>query len=192
MIDFAALKASTVAIVRALSGLSAVSYEDDASEVPPPAESASATFMFFGIAQIGHDERRYDRDTASVWGQGGDTSEIPEGGTEPPVIETVQGRREITLRIKVRSSWLDGNFEARFYLERMRTRLYRESTRALFSAAGLGFQEVLLATDANETIDGHRAAVAILDLRFNVLAVDVDTENPIPTIERVDVLGERR
>lgn len=187
MIDFAAMKTAVVPILQSLTGLTAVALEDGIRPMPPAGQNAIALYSFFGVATIGGtDEASYARADDQEYGQGGDTSTFPEGGAEPPVIETITGRREITLRVKVDSIYQDANRDAHYYLERMRTRVQWSSIQAALRAAGLGFQDVAAATEVNETRDQHRASIAIFDLRCNVVATEADTENPIPTIERVD------
>lgn len=193
MIDFAALKTALRPAIRSLTGLTVVAFEDEPRPHPDPAQGAIALVSFFGIATIGMNAgRSYERDTSREYGQGGDTETDPEGGIEPPALETVIARREVTIRVKVDSVYQDANRDARFYLERMRTRIEWSSIRETLRAAGLGHQETLLATEVNETRDQHRAAVAIFDIRCNAVARDTDTDNPIPTIERVDVTGAPR
>ena len=187
-IDLGALDTALVPILRSLTGLSVVAREDMPRPLAKASEGALVLYSLFGVATIGGtDERRFARATDQEYGQGGDTETIPEGGQEPPAIETIIGRREVTIRVKVDSVDQTGNRGARYYLERMRTRVQWSSIQTALRGAGLGFQDVLLATEANETRDEHRASVAIFDLRCNMLAIEADTDNPIPTIERVDV-----
>lgn len=186
MIDFATLKPALLALAKSLTGLSVATMENEPRVMAKPSEGAVALVSFFGVAGVGGtDAKRYDRDTASEWGQGGDTEILPEGGAEPPVLETVIGRRELTIRIKVDGIFQDANRDARFYLERMRTRLSWESTRVALLAAGLGFQEVLLATTADEKRDNRLASIALVDVRCNVVSSEQDPTLH-PTIERVD------
>lgn len=187
MIDFETVKPAILAIVVRLSGLTAAAFEDDPRPMAKPSEGAIALVSFFGVASLGlTDEKTYERDTASEYGQGGDTSTIPEGGQAPPALETVTGRREVTIRVKVESIYQDGNRDARFYLERMRTRIAWSSILEAFDAAGLGFQDVALATLIGETRDNRKPSIAVFDVRVNVLATEQDP-TLWPTIERVDV-----
>lgn len=185
MIDFATLKPALLALAKSLTGLTVAAMENEPRPMAKGSEGTIALVSFFGISGIGTDEHRYERDTASEWGQGGDTEILPEGGAEPPVLDTVIGRRELTIRIKVEGIYQDANRDARFFVERMRTRLSWESTRVALLAAGLGFQEVLLATIADEKRDNRTASIALVDVRCNVVASEQDPTLH-PTIERVD------
>lgn len=189
MIDFEAKKTAIRAIVASLTGVTAgaVVFEDEPRPMADPAQGAIVLISFFGVVSLGStDERVYERDTSAEYGQGGDTSEIPEGGQEPPALETVVGRREVTIRVKVETIYQDANRDARFYLERMRTRIAWSSIQDRLTAAGLGFQDVALATLIGETRDNRKPSIAVFDVRANVLATEQD---PYlwPTIERVDV-----
>ena len=186
MIDFATLKPALVALASSLTGLTVAVWENDPRPMAVPSEGALVTVSLFGVAGVGGtDGKRYDRSTENT-GLGGDQSEIPEGGAEPPALETIVGRREVTIRFKIDGIFQDGNRTPRFYLERMRTRLSWESSRATLEAAGLGLQEVLLATEAEEKRNDRVSPVAIFDVRCNLVASEQDpTEHA--TIETFDL-----
>lgn len=181
MIDFAALEPAILILVARLAGCPAVML--DAAQ--PMNARALARVQIFGVTSPGTvDDVAYERATDGTWGAGAG-EDAPSGGAEAPAVETVTGWREMTIRIRVEALFQDPGNAARYYLERMRTRLRMTATVEAFKAAGMGYLGTLLLTDLSVPLAdaGRIQSVGVLDLRVNVVARE-SAADYLPTIER--------
>jgi hypothetical protein len=103
----------------------------------------------------------------------------------PATTETVYGLREMTVQVTVWSLSQKLGASARFFLERLRTRLRWTSSVTALAMLGLalvGVEPIVLA-DAPQ--DGRTASQASMDLHFTFGVAESDA--PTPFIESVDL-----
>lgn len=103
------------------------------------------------------------------------------------VRETVQGIRERTLQVTVWSPRQTLAESARFYLERLRTRLRWSSSLDALRAIGVGLVGVEAIQLLDHAQDGRDVSEAAMDLRITHAVAEAD--EPVPFIERGHVTG---
>lgn len=103
----------------------------------------------------------------------------------PATTETVYGLREMTIQVTVWSLSQKLAESARFYLERLRTRLRWSSSLAALDALGIALIGVMPMVLIDAPQDGRTPSQGSLDLRFAFGVAESDA--PAPFIEKVDV-----
>jgi hypothetical protein len=124
------------ALVAQLTGLETVWENEPRPQVTAPGIALLSTFA---LRSIGEDVLSYVRVTdLEGWGAGWMVDPWP--GVSAPLLESVHGPREVTLRVRVETYDHTPGSTARTFLERLRTRLRFTSSGAALRALNLGLQ----------------------------------------------------
>lgn len=145
---------------------------------------AKLTWDILGIEGVGWDEWRKVYDPNAVIADDTFTGPgAPLGG----VVYNTGGQRAMRVQVKVECFDQSGGHSAHPILERVRTRLNLPTVLDALAAIDLGYREISKSTtlDYTEQDSGRRVSVALFEIVFN--ASDTDADDPITTIETVDV-----
>ena len=118
------------------------------------------------------------------------SSDVLDSAMPPNVVgtkETVYGLRELTLQVTVWSLAQTLQDSARFYLERLRTRIRWSSSVAALKAMGIGLLTIAPITLGDPAQGGRFVSVAFVDARFSYGVAESDTTAPF--VESYDLTG---
>lgn len=116
------------------------------------------------VRELGHDEERWDPNTAQF---------------------LICGPREFTLTVLAQSF---SEF-AQTFLDRIKTRLQRDTSRTALNAAELAFLECDEARDRTFESDGREWSAYGYDMQFATVSQEIDTQYDGGVIESVDLNG---
>ena len=105
-------------------------------------------------------------------------------------VPTFSGNREITLSIFVESRDQSGSNVASYYLEKLRTSLRKESVKSTLRTAGLAFSTAEAVVDLTSWVDDRIESKASLDVHFNAVVNETDTDAVDSFVETVEIAAE--
>jgi hypothetical protein len=135
-----------------------------------------ALFHFMSSVGVGVDELRYELN-----------ADLETGTDYVPV---VSGNRRVVLSVMMQTRDQTPEQQAQYYLEKLRTSLRKPSVQALFRVAGLAFATVAGVVNQDRWLDDRMESQAVMDLTFNTIAIDRDSEEADSYVAEVDVTGE--
>lgn len=165
------------ALLASLTGLQ-VKDRDNSQEMtnPDPTAKGQLLYSVTSCSSVGIDELRYDPDPAD-----------PTGWTTKLLI---CGQRYFTLQVRFEGFDQGDTLSARFYLERIRTRLNFPSSNDAINKLGCAWADdgpfILL----NNTYDDRVFSVGTIDFMFNACVNEPDTsadDSPIGYIQSVSI-----
>ena len=160
-------------LIESLSGLVTV-WEDEPRPFTPPDAQAICLLQTIGIGGQGRDECRTIQDLTQPKGQ--------------EMSDEWRGNRRFRLTVKVESLiQTDAGF-AYEYLERVRDKLPRESTRRSLHAVNCAVEQIEQTQDLTGALDDRNRSIAALDIMMAARNVVLDDER-YPYIESADIIG---
>lgn len=149
---------SVIVSITELKTAGAVAWEgqSDASTSRP---SPRVDLNISGHLAYGDDEVRYEEPTTA--------------GQERKV--TICGQRSFTLSVKIESFSQKPETSARHYMDRLRTRLWREGVCAQLRSVGLAMSDILSVVEQEFIKDNRRSSYIVMDIRVLAVENDVDT-----------------
>jgi hypothetical protein len=135
-----------------------------------------ALFHFQNSRGVGVDELRFELN-----------ADLETGTDYVPV---VSGNRQVNLTILVQSRDQTPGQQAQHYLEKLRTSLRKPSVQTLFRDAGLAFASVEGVINQDRWLDDRMESEALMDIFFNAIAVDRDSEEADSYVAQVEVAAE--
>lgn len=170
-LDFAEIQTELPALFEALMGISC-NWRDQAV---PFVDGPQAFLDVLAPAAVGVDDLR--------WSEVGVDAEDP---TLPDTIQaTMVGNREMTIQVTVWNDRQPLDVSARYYLERLRTRLRFPSTLEAMRALGLAQVRTEAMIDLDPTEDGRVMSQTSMDLRLAYVVAETDDAQPYLLTPRV-------
>jgi hypothetical protein len=175
-----------IALVQRLSGLETVKENAERPFVTgiEGGPVGLVQISLFGLASIGSDASSWER-APGTGGWGAEWVTDPWASTSDLLEERVSGAREITLRCKVETFSQAPGLAAETFLSRIRDRIQFESSRLALASLNLGFQGIEAMTILDPSYDSRVFSAGALDMRLNATSYEIDSENQIPSIDRV-------
>lgn len=123
----------------------------------------------------------------TIWEQDEDL-EGAEGGAD--TVPTIRGDRTITLEIDAESRDQDGDGVAIFYLMKLKLSLRKPTVQAALRDAGLAFSTSESPLDISSWVDGRLESRATMDIHFNAIVEEIDTDEAQSFVETFGIAAE--
>ena len=170
--NFPAIKAALKTLVATLTGAALVQFENE----PRKAYHGVIVLLSWvsGVG-VGIDENRWDID---------ENIDAPDPNATP----IIHGLRTLALQVSAEvHDQRTVSEDARGMLEHLRTRIRRAASLAALKAVNIGLIDCGNVLQSDYKVDGHVVSRCLIELRFNAVEFDRDTDGATSTIETVEV-----
>lgn len=158
-------------------------------------EASGLATYWFGEEVENVDNPYCELQVGASRGLGVDESRQTYDGTQAAgkeVVRSQYGNRLFMLSCRAQTRDHRPNYAARFYLEKVRTALYKRTSLAVFGAADLALVEALPLVNLDRVFQDRQNSRAMLDIRFATIATEVDPHEKGGYIDKTEITSDLR